>query len=355
MDGSPQSYHCRMEQIRIHIGYRTTDAPWGGANNFMRALRRELADSGRYSLTESMDLDCDILFMSQLSTGPGSRVAFDRIRRLREGRATLSQLLRGHRPAKARRLVVRAVNLNRHAFRMGPRNLVFGTRLDREAVKLVNFADFVIFQSAYQRSFFLEQGYVGEQNAVIHNGADAAFWADRVSNRSGRTVLRIVSATASARPSKRHDLIARLSELADVEVWHFGNWPQGVDPRRVQRHGMMPREQMAEAYAQCDLFFHPAVRDPCPNAIFEAVCSGLPVLFNGGTGSSGEIVQGNGLPIDEANLAETVARARALLPELKDAVMRNRDYYTVRRAARQYCEVFDTVAADASTAPGGHD
>lgn len=342
-----------MKQIRIHIGYRTTDAPWGGANNFIRALRREVAESGRYILTESLDEDCDVLFMSQLSTGPGSHVSFNRVRRLRQGRPTIAERLRRRQPARARQLVVRAVNLNRHAFRMGPRNLLLGTRRDRDAVRLVNFADFVVFQSAYQRSFFAEQGYRGTHDVVIHNGADPAFWVEAVTCRTDRAALRIASATASPRPSKRHDLLARLSDLPDVEIWHFGNWPQTVDPRRVRRHGMMPREQMAAAYADCDLFAHTAVRDPCPNAVFEAICSGLPVLYNPGPGSSAEIVQENGFPIDEGDLAGTVARARATLPELKERVARNRAYYTVQRAARQYCDVFDTAAKEALSSARG--
>jgi glycosyltransferase involved in cell wall biosynthesis len=159
-------------------------------------------------------------------------------------------------------------------------------------------------------------------------------------------VLQIASSTASPRATKRHDLVAKLSEVPEVEVHHFGNWPGDVDPRNVRRRGMVTREEMARAYGQCDYFFHPAVKDPCPNAIFEAICSGLPVIYNSGPGSSGEIVGPNGFALDESSLSDTVEIARGLLPELKAAVIRNRAYYTIRRATGQYRNVFDMVAAE---------
>jgi glycosyltransferase involved in cell wall biosynthesis len=335
-----------MRKIRIHVGYKTTEAPWGGANNFIRTLQRELEATGRYVFTDSMETECDLLFMNQLTVGPGSQISFDRVRRVREGRRTLADRLRGRRAPSAGRLVVRAVNLNRHAFQMGLRNALLGRRQDREVLDLVNFADFVIFQSRYQREFFTEAGYTGTKNAVVHNGADRAFWAATVSSRPLGPVLRIASSTASARWTKRHDLIAKLSMLPAVEVLHFGNWPTGVRAGRVRRLGMATHEAMAETYATCDYFFHPAVKDPCPNAVFEAVCSGLPVIYNSGPGSSAEVVGENGFAFDETSFdEEIVRRARAALPELKEAVARNRAYYAVERAASQYREIFDAEAA----------
>ncbi|HUP41540.1 MAG TPA: glycosyltransferase [Vicinamibacterales bacterium] len=332
--------------IRIHVGYQPTASPWGGANNFMRALRNELLREGGFALTDSMGADCDILFMNQLTVGPGQRTSFRRVRRFRRGERTGFDWLRRRIPPRASSLVVRAVNLNSHAFTMGIRNAIIGRLRDAEVLKVLDLADLVVFQSQYQRSVFVDKGYAGSRNTVIHNGADPAFWVDDIARRPSDGILRIGSSTASPRASKRHDLIAALSEVPGVEVMHFGNWPAAVDVRRVRRYGMVSREKMTEVYATCDYFFHPALRDPCPNAVFEAVCSGLPVIYNPGPGSSAEIVGTNGLPMDETDLAATIERARSLLAPLKLTVLKNRADYTVHRAARQYREAFEMVAAD---------
>jgi glycosyltransferase involved in cell wall biosynthesis len=337
-----------MQTIRIHIGYKPVEKPWGGANNFIRALRDELARTGRYTFTDSMDVDCDILFLNQLGMGPGrGTMRFERVRRYREGRVALSDRLRGRTPASAARLVVRAVNLNSHVSNTGMRSRLFGGRADRQVLKLLNLADMVVFQSSYQRAVFAKQGYAGGRNLIIHNGADPAFWVATVPMRPSGRILRIASSTTSRRSLKRHDLIARLSEFPDVEVRHFGNWPEDIDPRRVHLHGMVAKQKMAEEYASCDFFFHPAVNDMCPNAIFEAICSGLPVIYNSGPGSSAEIVGANGFALNEQDLGDTVDRARGSQFELREAVARNRDYYTAQRATRQYQEVFETMTSQA--------
>ena len=338
-----------MKSIRIHFGYRHVDAPWGGANNFIRALHAELARSGDYVFVDSMEAACDILFLNQLGMGPGGggkRIPLSVIRRRREGgRSWVDRLLRRRLPL-AGRVAVRAVNLYRHAFRMGPRNLVIGRSRDRELLRLLEFADVVIFQSAYQRRVFAEHGYRGKSDIVIHNGADLAFWVTDVTEAPAGDTLRIVSSTVSTRRTKRHDLIARLSELKGVEVLHVGNWPGDVPPRGVKLFGVMTRDRIVDLYRRCHFFFHPAIKDPCPNAVFEAICAGLPVIYHPGQGSSAEIVGPNGLALDEDDLAVTVEKARANIRALKTAVMENRAYYAVQRASAQYREVFDRLARE---------
>lgn len=326
--------------IRIHFTYRHIDTPWGGANNFIRALYNDVSQCGQFSITQSLEEPCDILFMNQLGTGPGGNgalVSLDQVRRL------LGQKGEGS-GAKPRKLVVRAVNLNWHAFPLGPRNLTRGWWIDRQTIKLLNMADVAIFQSAYQRSFFLEAGYKGENDVVIHNGADQFFWVERPIHPKLTGTLRLISSTASPRASKRHDLIARFSMLDGVEVRHLGVWPDDVDPMRVNLLGTQSRAQMIETISDCHYFLHTAIKDPCPNVIFEAVTAGLPVIYNPGPGSSSEIVQDCGLAIDEADLAQTVSLARRGIDGFRTAVFASRGRFAIGQAASCYRDVFVQVA-----------
>lgn len=324
--------------IRIHFTYRHVDKPWGGANNFIRALRAELQGSGRFVITDSLEEPCDVLFMNQLGTGPGGggrMLTLSEVKRLR---------------AQGRKLVVRAVNLNWHAFRLGPRNLTLGWWRDRQTVALLNLADVAIFQSEYQRGFFRQAGYRGRHSEVIHNGAPPQFWVESPAAPALDGPLRLVSSTASPRESKRHDLIARLSELDGVEIHHLGAWPEGLPSARVRLLGMQPREKMLEVMAGCHYFLHTAIKDPCPNAVFEAVCAGLPVIYNPGPGSSTEIVGPCGLALDEADLSGTVSQARRRLGELRSTVLLHRARYAIGHAASRYRDVFERQAAAATLA-----
>jgi hypothetical protein len=331
--------------IRVHFSYRHVDKPWGGANNFIRALHDDLRSNDRFRIVGSMDDDCDILFMNQLAAGPGGDGKPISLRRVRE-LALRPSGNQGHASAHRRKLVVRAVNLNRHAFPLGPRNLTVGWWQDRRTVALLNMADAAIFQSAYQREFFIKAGYRQGNDVVIHNGAADSFWMHLPVHAPLGERLRLISSTASPRASKRHDLIARLSLVTGVEVSHLGAWPEGLDPAKVRLLGMQTREQMIAALSEHHVFLHPAVKDPCPNTVFEAVSAGLPVLYHPGPGSSAEIVGPCGLGLDESDLAATVARVRSELPALRAAVLAERQRFAIGHAAVRYREVFERVAQE---------
>lgn len=335
--------HGDVGMIKIHFAYAHVDAPWGGANNFIRALHAELRGSGRFTFAESIEDECDILFMNQLGMGParGSGVyPISLIRRL-AGKSKRQ----GARARRARRLVVRAVNLNWHAHRLGLRNLTLGWWNDRRTIELLNIADDVIFQSAYQREFFVKAGYRGSNDVVIHNGADPSFWCDKPAHPLLDGPLRLISSSASPRKTKRHDLIAKISLFDGVEVTHLGAWPPDVNPGAVRLLGTQSRENMVNLMSSSHYFLHPAIKDPCPNAVFEAICAGLPVIYSAATGSSVEIVGANGLALDESDLARTVEKARIELANLRARVLTNRTGYTIGRATREYRQIFEQLAA----------
>jgi len=278
--------------------------------------------------------------MNQLSTGPGG------------GGGGLMRVADARRlQAAGRRLAVRAVNLNWHVSGLGLRNLTHGWWRDRQTVALLNAADMAIFQSDYQRQFFRRAGYRGRHSVIIHNGAARTFWAERLPNQPLNGPLRVISSTASPRPSKRHDLIARLAACDGVESWHLGVWPAGLPSGKVRFFGVQSREAMLQAMAQCHYFLHPAVKDPCPNAVFEAVCAGLPVIYNAGPGSSVEIVGNCGFALEEGNLAQTVAQARELLDILRQTVQQERDRFSITHAATRYRAAFEQLATPGTCLP----
>lgn len=324
----PRNY---LPDMRIHFTYRHVDKPWGGANNFIRALRTHLAACGGVEFTEPAEAPTDIMFMNQLGKGPGGD---GRRYSLRE----VERLIARDR----RKLVVRAVNLQRHAFPLGPRNLIFGTMEDRATMGLLELADMVIFQSGYQREVYVRAGYRGSCDRIVHNGAAPMYRNEAPATAVGDT-LRVVSATASPRATKRHDLIAAVSRLPGVELMHFGAWPKGVAVEKVKLMGTCGQQELAENYTRAHYFLHTAIKDPCPNVLFEAICSGLPILYNPDQGSSREIVGDNGVALDVNDLASSLERARSELSRLQERVRATRDYYRIDRAMAAYADAFQAV------------
>lgn len=320
-----------MGKIRIHFAYKHVDRPWGGANSFIRSLYGYLQSTGSFAFTDQLDEPCDILFLNQTATGPGGdgkKIASKQVQRLK----------------KDRKIVARAVNLNAHAFNKGPRYWLFGRSADRETLRVLNMADLVLFQSAYQKDVFIKAGYKGQNSLVIHNGADPLFVPplDPLPLLDGDKV-RIVSSTASPRSTKQHFLISRLSRQPDVEIFHFGAWPKDLERGQVKLMGTVKHEEMASFMHGCHYFLHPAIKDPCPNAVFEAICAGLPVIYFDGPGSSQEIVSACGFPMIQGDDAATLSKARTELARLRRTIASSVASYGAGRAAEAYRQAFVSV------------
>lgn len=331
-----------MKRIKICFSYKHVEKPWGGANNFIRALYNKLMETNDFELIDNIDDEYDILFMNQLSKGPFSyRVSSGNRNNMYEMKV-IKRLIAPH--GRGKKLVVRAVNLLQHSHNIRITNYLSCMVADWRTIKLLGFADYVIFQSRYQKDFFRRHGYKSEKNIIIHNGADEIFNYSVKRKLPPEDKLRLVSVTMSPRKTKRHDLIAQFSELKNVEVVHFGNWPESIDKKKVTLKGLLPKEAMLREFINSHFLLHPAIKDPCPNVVFEAIYAGLPIIYNPDIGSSREIVQNNGLPLNESNLQETIEKAIINYDCYADNTLQTREHYSIGRAAGQYIDLFKKIA-----------
>jgi len=328
-----------MSAIRVCFSYRHIDDPWGGANNFVRGLWRALSGSEAFSLSHDPEAPFDILFMNQLGRGPGGGGGHWRL-------AEIDALLRKNPGA---RLVVRGINLRAHSHAgQGLRAWWDNRRRDREALALLERAEVVIFQSAYQKSFFEKAGWRGGAHSVIHNGADALFSGAREALPppplpEGDAPLRLLCSVMGPRKTKRHDLILAFSRQPGVAVEYAGQWPEGLDAGAVRMLGTLDHAGVFAALARAHYFLHPAVCDPCPNAMIEALCAGVPVIYNPGPGSGAELAGDCGLAIAESDIEGTLRRARGGYADLSARAMAGRVAHGMARAAAAYAEVFAEV------------
>ncbi|MDQ1284091.1 MAG: hypothetical protein QG620_439 [Patescibacteria group bacterium] len=327
-----------MGKTKIFFAYKHTDEPWGGANNFIRTLYSELEKDSEFAVHHDADSNSGILFFSHLSYGPGN-VA------LGSSRLYPLSLIKKLKKKSGAKLVVRAVNLRVNSEKPGllglPIYLKNGLISDINTIKLVNLADFVIFQSEFQRSFFKKWGYGGKNDTVIHNGAPAIFQNDDyISGKGHHEPLRLVS-NSNFKTFKRHDIVAKISLLEGTSVIHVGRWSDRIKNHKVDVRGTLTHEEIREIYKNCDYLLHPAVYDPCPNSVVEALHFGLPVIYSNKEGSSEELVRGNGVAIDENDLKKTIQLAKENFTVLKQKLSNDRGYYSIGRAVTMYKDAFN--------------
>ena len=207
--------------------------------------------------------------------------------------------------------------------------------LDR---KTVGWANKIIFNSGRVVPYALKnEGVNEEQVIVIPNGVDdwgppAAKLRDPARAEIGVTPQTFVlGAVGRLNPQKNIGLLlqiaARLPKACDWKLVIIGDGPERPKLLRQSRElgvadrvsWMGARPDMAAWYACMDLFVHTADFEGMPNAVMEAMASGLPVVASAVDGTQDLIVDGrNGHLVPAGDVNGFVQRIDQLMsdPEL---------------------------------------
>jgi glycosyltransferase involved in cell wall biosynthesis len=255
----------------VFVCYPASDAPTGGGNQFMRALAGEFARRG--VLAADAEAARIVLFASYQHVPEALRLR----RRNREAVFV-------HRVDGPIRLYNRMDD---------PRD---GLAMEANAL----LADGTVFQSQWCRTANLELGWpAGGPVAVIGNAADPRVFAPRGAHPPGRP-LRVVASSWSSNPKKGFDVYAWLDANLDpafARLTFVGNAPASF--ARVRMTGPLASDALAGELATNDVFLTASRKDPCSNALIEAMTVGLPAaaLADGG---HPEIVGAGGLLFERA-------------------------------------------------------
>lgn len=307
---------------RVHIAFRFVDGPYGGGNQFLKALRAELVDRGQY--VEDIG-EADFVIVNSFHRGQ-------------------EEIVRNVMEAKRRNpglFVIHRVD--------GPYSLVRGRReyADLALIELNKLlADGTVFQSKWSQAECHKQGLPGNKPEVIVSNAPAAgvFAPSEHESLGGRKV-RLVASSWSTNPNKGFDTYAWMDANLDWEAYEmtiFGNSSHRFNNIRLVPP--LPTVELARELSHFDVFVSAARNEPCSNALIEALHSGLPALvFDGGgspaiLGSAGLVFSSPGqIP---RQLAELSAKYEQFRGSIKVP--------QIAQICDQYIEFFMSLAAEAT-------
>ena len=337
------SYRSCDYVIDICILFETTDAPWGGGNQFLRSLAMELSRLG-HRVTSQPTSDTQVVLLNAHNAGVNRHLDPGQIAQLRHsGKMTsLGRLL----PAWSYMWRARKGPVLIHRVD-GVAELVRGrrTRADEIQPAVNRLTDHTIFQTEYCRTSFAEHcGVVPASWHVITNGVDPqVFYPDLGANRNDGP-FRLVAVSWSSNPRKGFATLADLSRLPGVELTFVGNWCPDVDPANVKLAGVMKSEELSEVMRSSDVMVHAAWNEPCSNAIVEAMACGLPVIFRD-SGGNRELAGDYGIPLTD-DLSDVLDSMRGHYVDLRERVLRDTDTFLIRRAAQEYLSMFRYAVAN---------
>ncbi|MBU0614337.1 glycosyltransferase family 4 protein [Patescibacteria group bacterium] len=252
--------------MKIHILYNFTDGPWGGGNQFLKALKSEFVRQGVYT---ELPGKADVLLVNS-----------------------------HHRLFEAMKYKI--LHRKHIVFRVdGPISLIRGKDrwLDIKISLFAKlFADGVIFQSEWSRQqnkklFQLNNQY----ETVIYNApnGDVFNTTDKKSFDPTRKI-KLIATSWSANQRKGFDVYQYLDEHLDFskyEMTFVGNSP--VRFKKIKMIEPLPSEKLASVLKDHDMFITASKTDPCSNSLIEALSCGLPaVVLN--DGGHPELIQDGG-------------------------------------------------------------
>ncbi len=310
--------------LKIHIVYNFTDAPFGGSNQFLKALKNYFIHQNVYS--EQIE-QADVIILNSHLFGQG-KTLFDII-------------------WKNRRLFQQKTILHRVD---GPVSLYQANNrfsVDKYVFKINRLvADGTIFQSAWSQKKCKEVGIPQKVfELVTFNAPDPSiFFSSNIELPKSGDKFKIIATSWSTNPNKGFDIYEFLDNHLDFDKYEMtfvGRSP--IAFKNIRLTDPLPSPQVAEQLRDHHLFISASFLEACSNSLLEAVhCGCVPVARD--TSSHPEMIEKSGVlfqdssdildAIDTAAEQYSVLKANLKLPTLEEIGTR---YYEFCQTVHEEC------------------
>lgn len=298
--------------FKVHVLYELKEGPWGGGNQFLKALKNAFVSMGIYA--DNLDeADC-ILF--------NSHHKFDAVLKMKK--------------KYPNKIFVHRID--------GPVFLIRNKDLwiDRDIFYFNHIvADISVFQSLWSLDHSKKLGYKSNLfEKVIYNASDPNIFNTQGSKQQIKDKVRLIATSWSANVRKGFEIYKYLDENLDFGKYAFtfvGNSP--VEFKNIRHIDPVNSCDLAVLLKQHNIFITASIKDPCSNSLIEALNCGLPavVMDDGGhpelVGKGGETFNSTE---DVINKIETVVANYDLYK--KGIITRN-----ILDAAQKYYDIIAEV------------
>ena len=296
----------------VSVFFEFVPAPYGGANQFLRAIWAELERRGLRLENNRISSGCRACLYNSFNFDSG------RLRRQRRPGCRMVHRVDG--PISVYR--DDDAGIDRRIW-----------DLNREL------ADATVFQSQYSLRKHLEMGLEFRSPCVIPNAVDSGLFHahGRVPFDRARKV-RLISTSWSDNPNKGAADYAWLEEHLDWDRYEYTFVGRSAMPfRRIESVPPVGSERLGEILRAHDVYITASRHDPCSNALLEALSCGLPALYLD-SGGHGELVGNGGVPFTDR--AEMPRQLDRLVDEYESRQSRIR-VQTIEEAADRYLAVMN--------------
>jgi len=254
--------------MKVHIAFDFKDGPWGGGNQFLKALREQWRKKGVYA--ENFD-DADAYLTNAFPTGNMELFRKPIDKKIKENKFIFYRL----------------------------DGLYYRNRLDESQKKIDdvcmffanNFVDGVIYQTNWIKE--IQQNYGIDSNisnvTCLNAPDDNIFSKSDILDINGK--IKLVSTCWAPNKRKGFDFYKYLDENLDFskyEMTFLGNSP--VDFKNIKMKKPLSSKELAEELKNYNTFVSCAFDEPCSNSLIESMHMGLPAVGHN-SGGTPEIIK----------------------------------------------------------------
>lgn len=318
--------------MKVAIGSRPYDGPWGGGNRFVTALCDALQRAGHSVVHSLSDADIDII----LIVDPRMRspnVAF--------GPGAVMRYLSWKNPNA---IVVHRINECDER-----KNEPF---INDKLVRANLVADVTVFVGGWMKDLPVWRRHLRSPHFVIHNGADTTIFNRRYFVPwEGQGPFKLVTHHWGYHPMKGLDvyqaigrLIGRDTSTNKIQLTYIGNLPAGMSLDSIRYVAPLNGEALAAELSAHHAYVTGSINEPGGNHQNEGALCGLPLLYRD-SGCMPEYCEGFGVPF--AGPGDVEEALHKLKRDYRQLVARMPAYpWTAKRMTTEWLALFEQLHKD---------
>ncbi|MDC0471632.1 glycosyltransferase [Acidimicrobiia bacterium] len=276
--------------MKIAIGSKFIEGPYGGGNSFIKNLSSYLELKGHKVVNTLVDRDIDIMLL----TNP----LFD------SEHTTFNHLDIKNYQTKVNKLALSVQRINECDERKNTNHVNKG--IINSNINI----DHTVFVSSWLKDLYIKKGIKNKNISVILAGADSKIF-NSISKRKwdGSTKIKLVTHHWSDNWMKGFGIYQTIDEMLSSKKWsdrlsftYIGNYPKELNFKNTNLIKPLGNRELAEELKKHHIYITGSLNEPSGNHHIEAFQCKLPVLYIDSGGIS-EYCEKYGLEYDRDSLA----------------------------------------------------
>ena len=248
--------------MKIYINRNPVEGPWGGGNNFVKAMYKELPLLGYEIINDPYVKTPDVIFLQSPKPDHISRFS-------------INDAIQIKKKYKQTKLILR---VNDCDARKGT------NEVDDMWVQCSRYVDKTIFVSNWIKEYFLKKEWSCKENHVVYNGVNLKHFKERDKIKNGK--INIVTHHWSNNRMKGFDIYEEIDKLVGVDdrlTFTYIGRDLGTF-KNTQVIQPIFGEALGVELSKYDIYVSDSKYDPGPNHILESLACKIPtyVCKNGG-------------------------------------------------------------------------